>query len=257
MQYSYVRAKSILDKVNIKNLDLTKTKNSEITELENEISVNLNDLDKAKAERIIMRYRDYVNVNPRDSISAEYLFKAADLSVGIGKPEAAVKFLDRLNTDFPDFRKTVEMWLFKGFIYETYINNHAMAVETYKELIKRYPNHRLAADAQASINNLSMSEDELIEKYGLRVISTDGDAKSGWIAMDYGSLIVHVMSSKMRRFYKLEGRWKDAEPVNLSSILIPESGDFDSNSMANDGELSMRQPEEEEAEKEEEDPFWK
>jgi len=104
---------------------------------------------------------------------------------------------------------------------------------------------------------VSAIEDELIEKYGLRVISTDGDAKSGWIAMDYGSLIVHVMSSKMRRFYKLEGRWKDAEPVNLSSILIPESGDFDSNSMANDGELSMRQPEEEEAEKEEEDPFWK
>lgn len=119
----------------------------------------------AKADILLKRYRDYISMNPRDSMTSEYLFKAADLSVGVGKPEAAISYLDRLIQDFPSFRKAPEMMLFRGFIYETYMNQHADAVKAYKALIERYPNHRLASDARASIENLTMSEDELIEKF--------------------------------------------------------------------------------------------
>lgn len=141
----------------------------EIQEMEKEISIAVKTertaaLDE-KANRLLKRYRDYVSLNPRDSISAEYLFRAADLSVGVGQYEAAIANIDRLHTDFPKFRKSVEMWLFKGFIYETYINNHAKAVSAYTQLIERYPNHRLASDARASIENLTMTEEELIEKF--------------------------------------------------------------------------------------------
>jgi TolA-binding protein len=118
-----------------------------------------------KADLLLKRYRDYVIMNPRDSISAEYLFKAADLSLGVGRPEASINLLNRLNEDFPKFRKNVEMWLFKGFIYETYLNDYANATQTYQALIDRYPNHRLAADARASIENMTMSEEELLEKF--------------------------------------------------------------------------------------------
>ena len=57
------------------------------------------------------------------------------------------------------------MYLFKGFIYETYLNDHAKAVSSYTKLIEKYPNHRLASDARASIDNLTMTEEELIEKF--------------------------------------------------------------------------------------------
>ncbi len=141
----------------------------EIQEMEKEISIAVKTertaaLDE-KANRLLKRYRDYVSLNPRDSISAEYLFRAADLSVGVGQYEAAIANIDRLHADFPKFRKSVEMWLFKGFIYETYINNHAKAVSAYTQLIERNPNHRLASDARASIENLTLSEEELIEKF--------------------------------------------------------------------------------------------
>lgn len=119
----------------------------------------------AKADMLLKRYRDFITMNPRDSISAEYLYKAADLSVGMGKYEGAIRYIERLHQDFPDFRKTVEMWLFKGFIYEVHLNDYARAVSTYQELVNRYPNHRLAEDARASIENLSLSEEELIEKF--------------------------------------------------------------------------------------------
>jgi len=142
---------------------------AEIAEMEGEIAnlvkAGSSEMLDTKASRILLRYRDYVSLYPRDSMTAEYLFKAADLSLGINKPEASIKYLDRLNQDFPTFRKNVEMWLFKGFIYENYLNNHAMAVKTYRTLIERYPNHRLANDAQASIDNLTLSDEELIEKF--------------------------------------------------------------------------------------------
>ncbi|MDA7836228.1 tetratricopeptide repeat protein [Salibacteraceae bacterium] len=142
---------------------------AEIQELEKEISSmaksERTEAVDAKAERLLKRYRDYVGQNPRDSITAEYLFRAADLSVGVGKYEASIAYIDRIHKDFPKFRKSVEMWLFKGFIYETYLNNHAKAVESYTNLIKKYPNHRLAADARSSIDNLTLTEEELIKKF--------------------------------------------------------------------------------------------
>jgi TolA-binding protein len=142
---------------------------TEIAAMEKEISGLIRseraDVLDSKADRLLKRYRDYIGANPRDSITAEYLFKAADLSVGVGRYEGAINHLNRLNTDFPTFRKNVEMWLFKGFIYETYLNDHANAVKTYEAILERFPNHRLAADARASIENLSMSEEEMLEMF--------------------------------------------------------------------------------------------
>ena len=55
--------------------------------------------------------------------------------------------------------------------------------------------------------------------------SKEGDAASGWILLDYGSLIVHIMTPQMRNFYKLEKRWKDAEVLDLSECFTqPSSG---------------------------------
>jgi tetratricopeptide (TPR) repeat protein len=140
----------------------------EITEMENDLLAT-KDLksqpNRVKADLLVKRYRDYVSMNPRDSISADYLFKAADLSIGIGNFEASINFLTRLTEDFPKYDKIVEIWLFKGFVYENYLNNHAEAVSTYERLIEKFPNHRLAKDAQSAIDNLTLTEEELMEKF--------------------------------------------------------------------------------------------
>lgn len=144
-----------------------ESRQEEISRMENELrgktelSAHVN---KARADALIKRYRDYVVLNPGDSISAEYLFKAADLSIGIGNYQASINYLDRIITDYPGYHKIVEILLFKGFIYENYMNSHAEATKAYKDLINRYPNHRLAKDAEAAIQNLTLSEEELIEK---------------------------------------------------------------------------------------------
>lgn len=153
----------------VKDIQTKEERQEEIASMEKDVAGLVRSertkLLDAKADRLLKRYRDYVSLNPRDSITAEYLFKAADLSIGVGQYDAAINYLDRLNTDFPTFRKNVEMWLFKGFIYETYLNDYANAAKTYQTIVDRYPNHRLANDARASIENLTMSEEELLEKF--------------------------------------------------------------------------------------------
>lgn len=151
------------------DIQTNEQRQSEIQEMEKEISgavkTERTSVLDAKADLLLKRYRDYVTLNPRDSITSEYLFRAADLSVGMGKYDAAIAYIDRLHKDFPKFRKSVEMHLFRGFIYETYLNDHAKAVSAYTKLIEKYPNHRFASEARASIDNLTLSEEELIEKF--------------------------------------------------------------------------------------------
>ena len=45
---------------------------------------------------------------------------------------------------------------------------------------------------------------------------------TGWILLDYGSVIVHVFSSESREFYNLDKMWNDGEAVDLSEILVNE-----------------------------------
>ena len=85
--------------------------------------------------------------------------------------------------------------------------------------------------------------------------SKEGDAASGWILLDYGSVIVHIMTPQMRQFYKLEKRWKDAETVDVESML-PQPGQV--KTLAGDDEFEARQQQSAQASDiDEEDPFWK
>lgn len=40
--------------------------------------------------------------------------------------------------------------------------------------------------------------------------SVEGEPDSGWLLMDYGDIVVHIMSEENRRYYDLEGLWKTA-----------------------------------------------
>ena len=48
---------------------------------------------------------------------------------------------------------------------------------------------------------------------------------TGWIALDYESVIVHVFSRNEREFYGLDKMWADAPAVNLDEILVEALGD--------------------------------
>ena len=46
-----------------------------------------------------------------------------------------------------------------------------------------------------------------LQDIGIRLLRQDGHAKDRWIALDYGGLLVHILLSEARAFYRLEHMW--------------------------------------------------
>ena len=60
-------------------------------------------------------------------------------------------------------------------------------------------------------------EDKLAEK-GKNAKSVEGKA-TGWILLDYGTVIVHVFTKESRENFNLEKLWGDAEEVDVSEWI--------------------------------------
>jgi len=67
-------------------------------------------------------------------------------------------------------------------------------------------------------NAIAQAIQDEIAKAGIKPLSraSRGD-ESGWIALDYVSVIAHVFYKPMREFYSLERVWSDAKKVRVTA----------------------------------------
>lgn len=43
--------------------------------------------------------------------------------------------------------------------------------------------------------------------------------QSGWICLDYGSVVVHVFHKEQRQYFQLERLWEDGEEIDPATLL--------------------------------------
>jgi ribosome-associated protein len=50
-----------------------------------------------------------------------------------------------------------------------------------------------------------------------------GRSVSGWEVLDFGDVMVHVMTPELREFYALEQLWSDAKKIDPEEVVPSDS----------------------------------
>jgi ribosome-associated protein len=69
------------------------------------------------------------------------------------------------------------------------------------------------ADNNRQLKTLSDEIQKQLKVQSARPLGVEGTPDSGWILLDYGGVIVHLLSPAMRDFYRLEMLWANAPVV--------------------------------------------
>jgi len=69
--------------------------------------------------------------------------------------------------------------------------------------------------SERQIGSLRDEVEEQFEKSEISVKSIEGKPASGWILMDYGDVIINILTTEMRERYNLEKVWGDCAIVRV------------------------------------------
>lgn len=75
----------------------------------------------------------------------------------------------------------------------------------------------LVATGTSSTHVKALTDDlefEMKRRHGVMPKGVEGRA-SGWILLDYGTVLVHVFQQEQREYYNIERLWEDAEKIEL------------------------------------------
>ena len=117
------------------------------------------------ANELILDYAKFAYKYPKDTNSAEFLFRAAELSRALSMGHQSILYYDKITYTFPKYRKVAYCFFLEGFVYENIMNDILNAKKYYKLFITKYPTHPLAKDAKILIENLGKSPEELIKSF--------------------------------------------------------------------------------------------
>ena len=110
-------------------------------------------------------YQSYYTLFSGDSLAPDMLFRAGNMYVNLNRFDEALAMYSTIENKFRGYQKRPESIYLEGFIYDTYKNEFGNAKEKYQILIKDYPNHELAEQAKQSIENLGLTDEEIIRKF--------------------------------------------------------------------------------------------
>lgn len=118
-------------------------------------------------QKLAISYENYAEENKStDSIqSEEYLALAASLYQNtLQQLDKALALNDKIISEYPGSERAVFALFNKGYIYNNYIRDTAMARNIYTEFIAKYPDHKLATDANVELQFLGKSAKEMLEE---------------------------------------------------------------------------------------------
>lgn len=80
------------------------------------------------------------------------------------------------------------------------------------------------ANSSTHVRSLCDEVEDKLQENGIVPHHIEGRS-TGWMVLDYGSVIIHIFSRSDREFYSLDKMWSDGEQVDLEAILENTVGD--------------------------------
>jgi ribosome-associated protein len=78
--------------------------------------------------------------------------------------------------------------------------------------IASFTDHFVIATAQNArhMNALIDAFDKDLAREGVKSLRREGESSSGWVLVDFGSVVAHIFTPDDRAYYNLEGLWSRA-----------------------------------------------
>jgi outer membrane protein assembly factor BamD (BamD/ComL family) len=121
--------------------------------------------DQRTALGMIDVYKAYAAAYPLDSLAPEYLFRAAGMHKSGQQPDKAIALYDRITHNYQSWRRRVDVLYMKALTLDDDLDQDGEALRIYQQVINEYPDHPFARDAKAMIENLGLTNEELIAKF--------------------------------------------------------------------------------------------
>jgi tetratricopeptide (TPR) repeat protein len=121
--------------------------------------------NKDAALKMVNLYANTVTAYPLTPLAPDYLFKAGEISSSLSNSKKAIEFFKKAYEVYPDYSKAAYCLFLQAFIYENQLKQLGNAEQLYREVIKEFPKDKIAQDAQACINNLGKSDEQLIKEF--------------------------------------------------------------------------------------------
>lgn len=121
--------------------------------------------DLRSAQTMVDVYKAYASAYPQDSLAPEYLFRAAGSMKSMQDPEGSLKLYDRIIKDYPSWKRNVDVLYMKALTLDDDLDRLGEARVAYQQVINNFPDHAFARDAKVMIQNLGLTDEELIAKF--------------------------------------------------------------------------------------------
>ena len=103
---------------------------------------------------------------------------------------------------------------------ESYVNDPVHAYVTKSEKLRKKFVYHFMIERLATSNreDIIYIDEEKLKEAGAQPIGIEGRA-TGWVLLDYGSVVVNVMDAKNRDFYGLDHTWNDGKELDVSDYI--------------------------------------
>lgn len=116
-------------------------------------------------EKIIALYNDFITQYPEDEQTYAYLELKAKYQSANKQYQEAIETYNVILEKYPNHEKNADALFMQAFIYENQLFDKTAAKEIYTQFIQQYPNHDLMPSAQFSIDNLFLTDEEIMKKF--------------------------------------------------------------------------------------------